>query len=311
METKVRVAGLSKRYGSAEALRGVDFTLKAGEIFGLLGPNGAGKTTTLECVLGLREADAGVIEICGLDARRFPREVKRKIGVALQSTALQDKITPREALDLFGSFYPEPESTLRLLERFDLVAKADAPFETLSGGQRQRLALALAFVHRPEVVILDEPSTGLDPQARHELHAEIRRMKRDGYTVLLSTHQLDEAATLCDQVAIIDQGRIVATGSPHELVATAAAAGHVVIFTASKPLDPAVLALWPGVRALQCEGMRVRFETDTAEPVLAALLALLAAEGAVLWELELKRSSLEDVFLKLTRPSPALTATHV
>jgi len=301
METKVRVTGLRKRYGANEALRGVDFTLQAGEIFGLLGPNGAGKTTTLECVLGLREPDAGNVEICGLDARRFPREVKRKLGVALQSTALQDKITPREALDLFGAFYSEPEPTLRLLERFDLVAKADAAFETLSGGQRQRLALALAFVHRPEVVILDEPSTGLDPQARHELHAEIRRMKRDGYTVLLSTHQLDEAAALCDRVAIIDQGRIVATGTPHELVSTAAG-GQAVKFTASQPIDPAALTRLPGLRALRCEGLSGYFETDEAAPVVTALLALLAAQGATLWELEVKRSSLEDVFLKLTRP---------
>jgi len=301
METKVRVTGLRKRYGAIEALRGVDFTLQAGEIFGLLGPNGAGKTSTLECVLGLREPDAGTVEICGLDALRFPREVKRKIGVALQSTALQDKITPREALNLFGAFYPEPEPTLRLLERFDLVAKADAAFETLSGGQRQRLALALAFVHRPEVVILDEPSTGLDPQARHELHAEIRRMKRDGYTVLLSTHQLDEAAALCDRVAIIDQGRIVATGTPHELVATAAS-GQAVRFTASPPIDPEALNRIPGLRALRCEGLSVYFETDEAAPVVTALMVLLAAQGATLWELEVKRSSLEDVFLKLTRP---------
>ena len=301
METKVRVTGLRKRYGANEALRGVDFTLQAGEIFGLLGPNGAGKTTTLECVLGLREPDAGNVEICGLDARRFPREVKRKLGAALQSTALQDKITPREALDLFGAFYSEPEPTLRLLERFDLVAKADAAFETLSGGQRQRLALALAFVHRPEVVILDEPSTGLDPQARHELHAEIRRMKRDGYTVLLSTHQLDEAAALCDRVAIIDRGRIVATGTPHELVSTAAG-GQAVRFTASQLIDPAALTRLPGLRALRCEGLSGYFETDEAAPVVTALLALLAAQGATLWELEVKRSSLEDVFLKLTRP---------
>ena len=301
METKVRVTGLRKRYGANEALRGVDFTLQAGEIFGLLGPNGAGKTSTLECVLGLREPDAGNVEICGLDARRFPREVKCKLGVALQSTALQDQITPREALDLFGAFYSEPEPTLRLLERFDLVAKADAAFETLSGGQRQRLALALAFVHRPEVVILDEPSTGLDPQARHELHAEIRRMKRDGYTVLLSTHQLDEAAALCDRVAIIDQGRIVATGTPHELVSTAAG-GQAVRFTASQLIDPAALTRLPGLRALRCEGLSGYFETDEAAPVVTALLALLAAQGATLWELEVKRSSLEDVFLKLTRP---------
>jgi ABC-2 type transport system ATP-binding protein len=301
MKSKVRVIGMRKRYGANEALRGVDFTLQAGEIFGLLGPNGAGKTTTLECVLGLREPDAGTVEICGLDARRFPREVKSRIGVALQATALQDKITPREALDLFGAFYPDPEPTLRLLERFDLVAKADAAFETLSGGQRQRLALALAFVNRPEVVILDEPSTGLDPQARHELHAEIRRMKREGYTVLLSTHQLDEAAALCDRVAIIDQGRIVATGTPHELVATAAS-GQAVRFTASQPIDPSTLARLPGLRALRCEGLSVYFETDEAAPVLPALMALLAAQGAALWELEVKRSSLEDVFLKLTRP---------
>jgi len=305
MKTKVRVVGMRKRYGANEALRGVDFTLQAGEIFGLLGPNGAGKTTTLECVLGLREPDAGTVEICGLDARRFPREVKSRIGVALQATALQDKITPREALDLFGAFYPDPEPSLRLLERFDLVAKADAAFETLSGGQRQRLALALAFVHRPEVVILDEPSTGLDPQARHELHAEIRRMKREGYTVLLSTHQLDEAAALCDRVAIIDQGRIVATGTPHELVATAAS-GQAVRFTASQPIDPAALTQLPGLRALRCEGLSIHFETDEAAPVLTALMALLAAQGAALWELEVKRSSLEDVFLKLTRPENKL-----
>jgi len=305
MKSKVRVIGMRKRYGANEALRGVDFTLQAGEIFGLLGPNGAGKTTTLECVLGLREPDAGTVEICGLDARRFPREVKSRIGVALQATALQDKITPREALDLFGAFYPDPEPTLRLLERFDLVAKADAAFETLSGGQRQRLALALAFVNRPEVVILDEPSTGLDPQARHELHAEIRRMKREGYTVLLSTHQLDEAAALCDRVAIIDQGRIVATGTPHELVATAAS-GQAVRFTASQPIDPSTLARLPGLRALRCEGLSVHFETDEAAPVLTALMALLAAQGAALWELEVKRSSLEDVFLKLTRPENKL-----
>jgi ABC-2 type transport system ATP-binding protein len=301
METKVRVAGLRKSYGATAALRGVDFSLSAGEIFGLLGPNGAGKTTTLECVLGLRDADAGTVEICGLDARRFPQAVKRKIGVALQATALPDKLTPREALDLFGAFYPEPEPTQDLLERFDLGAKADAAFETLSGGQRQRLALALAFVHRPEVVILDEPSTGLDPQARHELHAEIRRMKRDGYTVLLSTHQLDEAAALCDRVAIIDQGRIVATGTPDELVATAAH-GQTVKFTASQAIDPAALARIPGLRALRCAGLSGYFEVEEAAPVVTALLALLATQGAALWALEVKRSSLEDVFLKLTRP---------
>ena len=193
MADKVVVRDLWKRYGTTEAVRGVSFAIRAGEIFGLLGPNGAGKTSTLECLLGLRDVDAGDVEVGGLDARKFPREVKQKIGVALQSTSLQDKITPREALRLFGSFYPRRIAPEKLLERFALTEKADAPFDSLSGGQRQRLALALAFVNEPELVILDEPTTGLDPQARRELHDEILRMKRDGYTVLITTHYLEEA----------------------------------------------------------------------------------------------------------------------
>src|SRR3954462_6129597 len=219
MPAKVIVRDLRKRYDRVEAVRGVSFTIEAGEIFGLLGPNGAGKTTTVECLIGLREPDAGDLEVCGLDARRYPQEVKQKIGVALQSTSLQDKITPREALRLFSSFYPQRAKPDELLQRMALTDKADARFDTLSGGQRQRLALALAFVNRPELIFLDEPTTGLDPQARRELHGVIAQMKRDGYTVLFTTHYLDEAEELCDRVAIIDRGRIVATGAPRELIA--------------------------------------------------------------------------------------------
>src|SRR5215213_4599475 len=210
MAAHVNVRDLRKSYDGVEAVRGVSFTVEPGEIFGLLGPNGAGKTTTVECLIGLREPDGGELEVCGLDARKHPREVKQKIGVALQSTALQDKITPREALRMFGSFYRDRVSPEALLRRFDLQEKADARFETLSGGQRQRLALALAFVNRPQLVFLDEPTTGLDPQSRRELHAAIAQMKRDGYTVVFTTHYLDEAEELCDRVAIIDRGRIVA-----------------------------------------------------------------------------------------------------
>jgi ABC-type Na+ transport system ATPase subunit NatA len=177
MPPKVIVHNLKKRYDAVEAARGVSFEIEDGEIFGLIGPNGAGKTTTVECVIGLREPDEGTIEVCGIDARRRPREVKEKIGASLQTTALQEKITPREALALFGTFYRRKAEPAALLERFALVEKADAPFDTLSGGQRQRLALALAFVNNPELVFLDEPTAGLDPQSRRELHGEIAKMK--------------------------------------------------------------------------------------------------------------------------------------
>src|SRR6201988_636926 len=196
MPRKVTVRNLEKRYGSVEAARDVSFEIREGEIFGLIGPNGAGKTTTVECVIGLRVPDSGSIDVCGIDARRQPHEVKERIGAALQTTALQDKITPREALALFGTFYRQKSDPLTLLERFSLVDKADVPFDTLSGGQRQGPALALAFVNKPELVFLDEPTAGLNPQSRRELHGEIARMKNDGATVLLTTHYLSEAEAL-------------------------------------------------------------------------------------------------------------------
>ena len=220
---QVVVQDLRKQYGAVTAVDSVSFEVASGEIFGLIGPNGAGKTTTVECLIGLRDPDAGAIEICGIDARRRPRDVKQKIGAALQTTALQDKITPREALALFGGFYGRRAEPQRLLERFAIVDKADAAFDTLSGGQRQRLALALAFVNEPEIVFLDEPTTGLDPQARRELHGDITKMKQDGHTVLLTTHYLDEAEALCDRIAIVDRGRVIATGSPRDLMARSAA----------------------------------------------------------------------------------------
>lgn len=299
MPAKVIVRDLSKRYGGVEAVRGVSFEIGAGEIFGLLGPNGAGKTTTLECLVGLREADAGTLEVCGLDARRQPREVKQKIGVALQSTALQDKITPREALKLFGAFYRERTAPAVLLERFALTEKADARFDTLSGGQRQRLALALAFVNRPELVLLDEPTTGLDPQARRELHAEILRMKQDGHTVLLTTHYLEEAEQLCDRIAIIDHGRVIATGAPHELIARSSAVQTVTLVTLPA-LARERLARLPGAHEVGGEGGALSFRTDRPTETLAALAALIAQERVELVELQVRKASLEDVFVGLT-----------
>lgn len=302
MGAKVVVEDLRKRFGKVEAVRGVSFEIQAGEVFGFLGPNGAGKTTTVECVIGLREPDAGRIEICGLDARRQSREVKQKIGATLQTTALQDKVTPREALVTFGSFYRERTAPAALLERFALTETADAPFDSLSGGQRQRLALALAFVNRPELVFLDEPTTGLDPQSRRELHGEIMRMKQEGHTVMLTTHHLDEAEQLCDRIAIIDRGRIIATGSPHELIATSTATQSVTVET-SRPLDPSALAQLPGMQDLVCEGPVVRFRTPDVTRTIAALMALLGESGADLVDLHVRKGTLEEVFLALTDPA--------
>ena len=219
MSAHVVVADLTKRHGAVQAVRGVSFVIARGETFGLLGPNGAGKTTTLECLVGLREPDEGRIEIAGVDVRAAPDAAKERLGAAFAGSALPDQITPREALRLFGAFYREREEPAALLARFALTEKADVPFATLSTGQRQRLALALAFVNRPEFVVLDEPASGLDPQARHELHAHIAAMRREGRTVLLATHDLHEAEKLCDRVAIIARGKIVAAGPPQELAA--------------------------------------------------------------------------------------------
>ena len=299
MSAKVVVRDLHKRYDGVQAARGVSFDIQDGEIFGLIGPNGAGKTTTLECVIGLREPDSGTVEVCGIDTRRDPRAVKQKIGAALQTTALQDQITPREALTLFASFYRDPVPAERLLERFALKEKANARFETLSGGQRQRLALALAFVNRPELVFLDEPTSSLDAQSRRELHREILRMKADGHTVLLTTHYIDEAETLCDRVAVIDKGRIVATGSTRELMDRSTALPSIVVATAV-PIDPVLLSRLPGVQDLVCEGTTVRFRAADVNHAVGTLIEQLTAAGLAITELHVQKASLEEVFLELT-----------
>jgi len=310
---KVVVRGLRKRYGGVQAVDEASFAIQEGEIFGLLGPNGAGKTTTIECVIGLREPDDGAIEVCGLDARRQPRLVKEKIGAALQSTSLQDKITPIEALSLFGAFYSNPTPPDRLLDRFGLAEKSNAAFDTLSGGQRQRLALALAFVNNPELVFLDEPTAGLDPLSRRELHADIVRMKQDGHTVLLTTHYIEEAEALCDRVAIIDRGRIVASGTPRELIAGATSVQSIAL-TADRAIDPAVFAPL-SVQDLVVDGVRAQFCTTDTARVLAALLTALEQRDIEVIELHARKATLEDVFLQQTArhsehegPAPASRA---
>jgi ABC-2 type transport system ATP-binding protein len=227
----IAVQNLSRRHGAVQAANRVSFRIAPGEIFGLLGPNGAGKTTVVECLLGLTAPDDGAIEICGLDARTQSLATRAITGAVLQGTGLPDKITPREALDVFGSFYPAPVKTDVLLERFGLGDKKNAAFETFSGGQKQRLALALAFVGNPKVLVLDEPTTGLDPQMRRDLQDHIRALKDEGRAVLLTTHDMAEAELLCDRIAVIARGRIVAMGAPAELIA------------GSGTLEDAILAL--------------------------------------------------------------------
>ena len=294
---------LNKRYGSVAAVRNVSFDVAPGEILGLLGPNGAGKTTTIECILGLRRPDSGAIMIDGIDALADRDRAKLRVGAQIQSASLQDKITPRQALRLFGSFYGTSAKAGELLERFELSAKADAPFDTLSGGQRQRLFLALAFVNDPTLVVLDEPTAGLDSRARRALHQLIAGMRTAGRTVLLTTHIMEEAHTLCDRVAILNEGRIVALEEPDELIA---GSNSKVIFRTARPLDSAQLGSLPHAVSSRAGGGGWTVVTSDANRTVVGLVRLVEAGGNELLDLQIHRPSLEDVFLELTgRPLSA------
>jgi ABC-2 type transport system ATP-binding protein len=295
----IRVGALSKRYGPVAAAQDISFTVAPGEIFGLLGRNGAGKTTVIECLLGLREPDAGGIELAGVDARAQPRRARRQVGAQLQSAALQDRITPQQALGLFAAFYPGAAGPTDLLERFNLAAQADAPFATLSGGQRQRLFLALAFVNQPQVLVLDEPTAGLDPQSRRELHSLIRGLKSAGRSVLLSTHYLDEAHLLCDRVGILHAGRLIVTDTPAQLI-TRSGASPRVSFRTARPLDPGVVAALPGVTGQELRADGWWLATREVNRTISSLVRALEPDGNEMLDLQIHRPSLEDVFLELT-----------
>ena len=301
----VRVRGLTKRYGPVEAVRGVSFDVAEGEIFGLLGPNGAGKTSILECLLGLRRPDSGSVAIGGIDAVALPRLAKERVGAQVQLASLQDRITPRQALGFFASFYREPAPVAGLIARFGLSAKADSPFESLSGGQRQRLYLALAFVNNPRLVVLDEPTTGLDPQARRELHRMISGMRADGLAVLMSTHDMEEARALCDRIGILNEGRIVAAGSPSGLVSRSGAIPRVAV-RAARAMTRAQASALAGVVSSSAEGDTWMLGTADVGATITALMRQLERDENPLLDLQIHRPSLEDVFIELTgRPWPA------
>lgn len=298
--TAVRVRDLAKRYGDVVAVSGVSFDVAHGEIVGLLGPNGAGKTTTLECLLGLRTPDSGTVQIEGIDSRAGAAKTRAQAGAVLQSTTLQDSITPREALRLFAALHGQPRARAEaLLGEFALADKARAPFETLSGGQRQRLALALAFIHAPRVLVLDEPTAGLDPAARRDVHERIRQRRAEGCAVLLSTHDMAEAQQLCDRVAIIDAGRIVALGTPDELIARAGLPARIRLRTRPTPPTEDLRSL-PGVSSCAADGDAIVIHTDATAPTLAALTQTLARHSLTVHEMHVTAPTLEDAFLRLT-----------
>jgi ABC-2 type transport system ATP-binding protein len=295
----IRVRGLTKRYGDIQAVDGIDFDVAPGEIFGLLGPNGAGKTTTVEILEGLRTPDGGEATVLGLDVARDADALKPRIGVSLQTAAMYPKLTVTELIDLFRSFYPKARSTEELIEALDLGERKDARSQVLSGGQRQRLAVALSLVNDPELVFLDEPTTGLDPAARRSLWELVQGLQADGKTVLLTTHYMEEAEVLCDRIAIMDHGRILEMGTVEQLVAKRFQE-RTVRFDHLDGVSPAELAALPAVTNVKEDEGEVLVYTRDVGPTIGALLALTEARGLEPQNLAIRRATLEDVFLDLT-----------
>jgi ABC-2 type transport system ATP-binding protein len=297
MTTAIEVQGLTKRYAGATVVDDVSFMVEHGEIFGIIGPNGAGKTTTVECIEGLRRPDSGRISVLGLDPGRDRDELRERLGVQLQDAELPARLRVGEALRLYSSFYAAPGDWRPLMETLGLTAKEKTAFGTLSGGQRQRLSIALALIGQPEVVVLDELTTGLDPQARRDTWALIEGVRERGTTIVLVTHFMEEAERLCDRIAVIDSGRIVALDTPAALAA-AADAGQRIMFRPDRPLDEAELLALPTVRGVQRRGDQVTVTGTGA--VLNAVTTLLAGRGIVPCQLRVDQATLEDAFVALT-----------
>jgi ABC-2 type transport system ATP-binding protein len=297
-ETVIEARDLHKRYDQVVAVDGVTFSVRRGEVFGLLGPNGAGKSTTLEMLEGLRDIDSGSALVLGIDIKRNAPVVKRRIGVQLQATALPSFTTVSESIDLFRAFYDHTRDTADLLEEFDLVPQAKQVTTKLSGGQQQRLSIALAMVNDPDVVFLDEPTTGLDPQARISLWGYIERFRGRGKTVMLTTHYMEEAERLCDRVAVMDKGHVVALDTPDGLVAQYGP-GTTIAFT-SAHADASTLRALNGVDSADVDGTAVRVLTHSPELVLAQLLHPNGTGATDITNLRVVRGTLEDVFLAIT-----------
>jgi ABC-2 type transport system ATP-binding protein len=295
----ISVENLQKSYGPVEALRGISFSVEEGEVFGLLGPNGAGKTSTVEILEGIRTADAGRVSVCGLVPSSSGNDYKQMIGAVLQATALPEKMRVLEAVELFSSFYKQRRSPADLVKRFGLWEKRSAFYSTLSGGQKQRLALAMALLNEPRVVFLDEPTAGLDPQVRREIYDIIEELKHEKKTILITTHYIEEAEKLCDRVAIVDNGKLIAQGTPRELKHSSAGTTRIEVRLA-KPEEIGVLKALDEVA--DCHAFDGYYVVHSARPprTIVSLVKHLEATGNELAGLEIATPSLEDVFIELT-----------
>ena len=299
-DTVIGVENLTKRYGSLTAVDGISFGVAEGEVFGILGPNGAGKTTTLECIEGLTEPTSGRTMVLGMETRRDSARIRERIGVQLQASAYFDHLSLREILELFGRFYRRSVPYARLLETVGLEDRAGATVAKLSGGQQQRFAIAATLVNDPEVVFLDEPTTGLDPQARRSLWDFVRAMNSDGRTIVLTTHYMEEAEQLCDRVAIMDGGKIVALDTPANLVASLDVP-YEVRLAAGEAHSVDELSGLAGVADVRVDDDGAyRLSSSDASATVPAAMAWAAASGATLTHLEVAPANLEDVFLSLT-----------
>jgi ABC-2 type transport system ATP-binding protein len=298
MAAVIEVEGLTKRYKGQAVVDQISFSVSQGEIFGLLGPNGAGKTTAVECIEGLRPRDGGRVRVLGLDPKTQGHRLYQRIGVQLQESQLQDKLKVREALDLYASFYPHPADWRELLERWGLASKADAAFSKLSGGQKQRLFIALALVGNPEVVFLDELTSGLDPGARRATWDLVRQVRDSGVTVVLVSHFMDEVEELCDRVAILEQGRIAALDTPAGVIDLAGGEYHLRFRPAGWVLDAAALLALPGVRDVATSGGQV-VVTGTGD-FASAVTSELARRQIVVADLRIDGRSLDNAYVTLT-----------
>ncbi|MBT2428908.1 sulfate ABC transporter ATPase [Streptomyces sp. CB00316] len=293
----IEVAGLKKSYGATQAVRGVDFEVEEGEIFGILGPNGAGKTTTVECVAGIRTPDAGRISVLGLDPRTDRAELRQVLGVQLQESRLPERLRVGEALDLFASFYRRPADQGRLLHDFGLQDKRRTPVKALSGGQQQRLSIALALVGSPKVAVLDELTTGLDPRGRRDTWQVIEQVRDRGVTVVLVTHFMEEAERLCDRIALIDQGRIAALDTPAALI-SGVSGDQRLRFRSADAVDQAALSELDEVVGVIVEGRTVTV-TGSGD-VTGAVEAELRRQGVSTEGIRAEATTLEDAYLSLT-----------
>ena len=297
-DSAIEVKQLAKRYGALAAVDDISFDVGRGEVFGLLGPNGAGKTTTVECIEGLRTPDRGEIHLLGLDARRELQRLKERIGIQLQTTGLYPKLTVHEVLDLFASFYARRLPTAQLVEMTGLQERQNARIKDLSGGQKQRLSVALALVNDPDLIFLDEPTTGLDPQARRALWDVIEQLQARDKTILLTTHYMEEAQQLCNRIAVMDHGKIIALDTPDALVRQHFREQAIEFEAVQPPL--ATLEQLAGVTRAQVQAQRVTIFSTDVPATMAGLLALGQADGLHFDNLTVRRATLEDVFLKLT-----------